>query len=61
MDNNPSGYLTEEELEELYDIEEQDWLDGNEEPYCGCKYCICLNKTLAGETCSDCLHGAHQG
>lgn len=28
---------------------------------CGCKYCFCMNETEYGETCGDCLVGAHQG
>ena len=35
--------------------------DDEERPDCGCKFCHCVNTTIAGETCNDCLSGAHQG
>lgn len=47
------------------------WLDSNgvedefgyedERPRCGCPLCYCSNPTIAGETCNECLAGAHQG
>ncbi len=32
-----------------------------EASHCGCPYCYCSNLTVAGETCNECLSGAHQG
>ena len=28
---------------------------------CGCLFCTCFNDTTAGEVCSECRNGAHQG
>ena len=28
---------------------------------CGCEYCYCTVRTIAGETCHNCSVGAHQG
>ena len=28
---------------------------------CGCKYCYCMDDTIAGETCDNCTRGIHQG
>lgn len=33
----------------------------HDRPTCGCKLCFCFNETEYGETCGDCLVGAHQG
>jgi hypothetical protein len=35
--------------------------DEDEAELCGCSYCVCHNHTIAGEVCSECLAGAHQG
>lgn len=39
--------------------EEEDFVEEGES--CGCSYCMCMNETDSGETCSQCLSGAHQG
>lgn len=39
--------------------EEEDFAEEGES--CGCLYCLCMNETEFGETCSECQAGAHQG
>lgn len=39
--------------------EEDDAIEEGES--CGCSYCLCMNDTEFGETCSECQAGAHQG
>lgn len=44
--------------------DDEDWDYDNEldvRPTCGCPLCYCSNRTVAGETCNDCLAGTHQG
>lgn len=63
----PEGTWSEEFNEEFYgdDLELSEYLDWRESEEenrrCGCPYCYCGNLTTAGETCSECLSGAHQG
>ena len=40
------------------ECEEEDFGEVGED--CGCPYCPCMNDTESGETCSQCLSGAHQ-
>lgn len=42
-----------------YDQDEEDWIEA--QPGCGCPFCHCSNFTIMGETCDECLAGAHQG
>lgn len=44
-----------EVMEDMYPLELDDL------PRCGCPFCYCSNVTVAGETCNECLAGAHQG
>jgi hypothetical protein len=59
----PELKLLEAKHEEIED--EEDETDGHDpsekSETCGCMYCNCMNETEHGETCSDCLQGAHQG
>lgn len=41
------------------ECEEEDVVEEGES--CGCRYCLCMNETEFGETCSECRAGAHQG
>lgn len=49
--------------------EEEEWLDDQEfddicgpEHACQCPYCVCMDTVdIAGETCTSCRNGAHQG
>lgn len=48
--------------------DEDDWYEDGEDDdlnteygTCGCRFCFCGNRTLAGSTCNQCLMGEHQG
>lgn len=41
------------------DYEDQDY--DSEYGTCGCPFCFCGNRTLAGGVCNNCLCGEHQG
>lgn len=61
------GYFTMEwqpDLDRDEDFSEWDWYEDDfedDQPGCGCPFCMCSNPTIAGETCNDCLAGSHQG
>lgn len=48
--------------EEWEDAEHEYWREREEEMLpCGCKLCICFERTEYGEPCYDCANHAHQG
>lgn len=53
--------MDDEQFLDPFDDDQFDDDDWPESVACGCKYCRCPNDTIAGETCSMCLGGAHQG
>ena len=50
--------LPEQEAEEEADFWEE---EERNRPNCGCKLCICFQRTEYGESCEDCVNHAHQG
>lgn len=45
----------------VYDYPYWDNVAELEGEQCGCPYCYCANRTIAGEICTPCLCGAHVG
>jgi len=41
--------------------DDEEWDEDEKHYTCSCPYCFCTNDTVAGEVCTDCLRGAHQG
>ena len=52
--------MIEEDYEDEDEEEDREYYY-EESPRCGCPYCHCMNDTIAGEICSMCDEGAHQG
>lgn len=58
----PNEFLYCDSCAEYLDAEADQYAkDYEEAPKCGCPFCPCSERTIAGETCSSCNAGAHQG
>lgn len=44
-----------------YEDDEDDDVGDDEGETCGCRFCVCSNPSIAGESCQPCRSGAHQG